>query len=183
VTYYWFSTYTGNRWTPDKGYNETFKLQVVQLRNWFRLQKAGLGREQGTGYWRQYVLQGRNIYVTVDQLTWNGYKGDSEPRVRFKMDIRLSNLPEGKDIFFKDTITIHFPKVYPEEPPLFRPDRFKGYDASHKRHLFAGGWLCILGNSKDWDDRRDTIISALNAALDWIVWHTYSYVSSDDDWY
>ncbi len=182
--YYWFSTYTGDNWTPDKGYNAAFRDHVVMLREWFRLRKAGTGREEGTGYWREYLLQGKKVYVTVDNLVWSGSKSrgsddycDYGKRPVFKMDIRLAM--EGRlgnrDEFFSDTLTIEFPQSYPSSPPFFRLNKYRRYRASHDHHLNGQGWLCLMGYSNDWDPDRDTIISGINMAFDWIVWHNDQY--------
>jgi hypothetical protein len=171
VTYYWFSTYTGNRWTPDEGYNETFRQQVVLLRNWFQLKRAGVGREESTGYWREYELRGKTVYITVDSFSWNGYtQGYTDfydfhynQTPVFSLEYRISEKPKGKRVILMDRMTIKFPERFPSSPPAY-------FTKTGGKHIFYDGWMCILGHTKNWG-RNDTIISGLNAAFDLIVYN------------
>jgi hypothetical protein len=78
--------------------------------------------------------------------------------------------------FFRNPIEIVFPEAYPTEPPRFRVDtpRYRNIGVSHDHHMFDDGWLCILAGRSDWKV-TDSILSGLNAALDWTVWHYKEY--------
>lgn len=75
--------------------------------------------------------------------------------------------------FFDHPILIVFPETFPAQPPKFRvdEDRYREVGASHAHHMFDNGWMCILAGDDDWSISRDTVISGLNAAFDWCVWH------------
>lgn len=189
MPYSWFTTYSGYNWTPERGYNTLFAEQVRLIREWFHLTKTQtVGREVGTGKWRKYDLQGETVFIAVDTFQWKGYReagGTLSPV--FKLEIRIGQKkPKGLlaqilnddsqeriAVFFHNTLIIEFPRFYPDEPPRFRIDdhRYDREASSHSHHMFRGGWFCILANPSDWNRGRDTIISGLNAALDWIVWH------------
>lgn len=193
MTYHWFSSYSGDKWTPEMGYNETFRNQILLLRKWFGLERAGVGKEQGTNLWREYRLQGRTIYICVDSLTWTDYrkvhinalreyywiehnKGGSGDYITpiFKLGVRIARQDgQKKKNIFAGNIKVEFPRSYPSSPPLFRIDtlRYKATKNSHAQHIYRGGVPCILASHSDWQPRRDTIISGLNAAFDWLVWH------------
>ncbi|MFA6512532.1 MAG: hypothetical protein WCV86_05435 [Patescibacteria group bacterium] len=81
------------------------------------------------------------------------------------------------EVFFRNPMMIVFPEAFPTEPPRFRVDTnpYKEVGASHDHHLFNDGWMCILAGRKDWDVTRDSILSGLNAALDWCVLHFKRY--------
>lgn len=171
MMYHWFSTYTGDSWTPEKGYNSTFRDQIILLRNWFGLEKAGPGLEEGTNRWREYQLQEKTVYVKADALSWREYRAyayHTTPLLQLNIVIAKGN---KKKVIFEDTIVIEFPDRYPSAPPFFRVNKYRNERASHDHHLNGGGVLCILASEYDWDPNRDTIISGLNAAFDWLVWH------------
>lgn len=180
--YYWFSAYTGNNWTPNEGYNGTFKNQVVLLRKWFRLQKAGTGQEKGTGYWHEYRLRGQTVYITVDSFTWDGYSNHLNEldynhyllTPVFKLNIRIAKKPGARKVILTDQLTIKFPSNYPAGPPAFYTTHRRG------SHVYGGGWMCILGHGQDWNPNRDTIISGINAAFDLLIYNTQH---SHNDYY
>lgn len=189
--YYWFSTYTGNNWTPKEGYNGTFRDQIILLRKWFGLKKVRAGREEGTGLWREYKLRKQTIYVTVGSLSWDEYRrrnssyrnerdyhdyGDYITPV-FRLNIRLAkeNASGNKEVFFKETLVIEFSPRYPTSPPVFSIDSGR-YPTlrniiPYEHHMMQSRILCILADPGDWNPNSDTIISAVNAAFDWILWH------------
>lgn len=186
--YRWFSNYTGRDWTPEKGYNAAFAEHVRLIRDWFRLKKTTTpGIDVPIGSWRKYVLQGESVYVKVDQFEWKRYTGYSYETPRFQLVIRIARekhqgilariLNDNSEAriqeFFYNTLVIEFPREYPESPPRFRIDdsQYNTNSASHEHHMFSGGWFCILAAPSDWSSSRDTVISGLNAALDWVVWH------------
>jgi len=187
--FHWFSNYFDNDWDPSKGYNTLFAEQVRLIREWFSLKKTGSpGVELTTGKWRLYDLQGQTVFITLDKLEWRDYKrraGGITPVFKLRLKIAREkpkgfiarvlndNSQRSMEIFFQQTLIIEFPRYYPDEPPRFRIDnhRYDVESASHSHHMFDGGWFCILAGSGDWSRSRDTIISGLNAALDWIVWH------------
>lgn len=186
--YRWFTNYTGRDWTPVKGYNAVFAEHVRLIREWFRLKKTGTsGVEVATDFWRKYLLQRETVYVRVDRFEWKGYTDYSYETPRFRLGIRLAReKPRGIlarilnedsqariEEFFHNTLVIEFPREYPESPPRFRIDdrRYDTSSSSHDHHMFSGGWFCILASPSDWNSSRDTIVSGLNAALDWIIWH------------
>ncbi|OGM28094.1 hypothetical protein A2962_02850 [Candidatus Woesebacteria bacterium RIFCSPLOWO2_01_FULL_39_61] len=187
--YHWFSNYPGYDWNPTKGYNALFAEQVRLIREWFSLQKTKRpGVEETTGKWRLYDLQGQTVFISVDKFEWRDYTrraGGITPV--FKLRLRIArekpkgfvawvlndDSRRGMEVFLQQTMHIEFPSDYPDQPPRFRIDnrRYDVESASHSHHMFEGGWFCILAGSGDWSRSRDTIISGLNAALDWVVWH------------
>lgn len=186
--YRWFTNYTGQDWTPGKGYNAVFAEHVRLIRDWFHLKKTGTpGIEISVGSWRKYRLQEETVYVRVDRFEWKRYRDYGYETPQFRLDIRIAKeKPRGIfarilnddsqariEEFFDNHLVIEFPREYPDSPPRFRIDdqRYDSNSASHDHHMFSGGWFCILAAPSDWSSSRDTVISGLNAALDWIVWH------------
>ncbi len=189
--YYWFSTYTGNKWKPKDGYNGTFRDQVVLLREWFRLRKAGTGREEGTGAWLEYKLQHETCYITVDSLTWSDYRTcpssyrnekdadyyNDYITPTFKLNVKLARerYSGKKEVFFEETLVIEFSPKYPSSPPVFSISSGKypslSNIAPYEHHMMQSKILCIMAGRTDWNPDKDTIVRAVNAAFDWIVWH------------
>lgn len=105
----------------------------------------------------------------------------TRPRTR---TTRTEALPSPRwDQIFDDELMVVFPANYPFVPPKFRIDspRYRTAGPSHEHHLFNDGWMCILASADDWHyeedvyrvekEGSDTVISGLNASLDWIVKH------------
>jgi len=187
----WFTRYTGPGWGPKKGYNQFFATHIRDIRGHFDLKKIKPGIEVTTGTWRKYILQGRTVYVTVDKFTWQGYDDTPDGLTPIlRLGIRMasqksrrvslvdkilgkSKEEEGLSVFYDEVLRIQFKSDYPRTPPIFRVEdpRYVRAGTSHEHHLWRGGWMCIFGNSGDWNSEKDTIISAVNVALDWIVLH------------
>lgn len=176
---HWFSTYKGYDWTPARGYNETFREQILTLRGWFRLVKDEPGIERGMGAWINYRLQGGDYRITVDSLNWKAYRNlGSYITPHFRLKIQIKNA--DRKLIFSDTIIIEFSSNYPLNPPTFIVDNEKyknppGSPGTH--HVYKGGKMCIMGGGysgysrEQWDPEVDTIITALNRAFDLIAWH------------
>lgn len=175
---YWFSNYEGRDWTPACQYNQLFAEQVHYIRDQFHLSKQGPGMDIGTGFWQEYQLQRRTVYVQVEKFEWGKYyKNSNNTQVQFYLYLRVATDPAGKNLIFKEVLIIDFLPDYPACPPLFtvNTSQHMQVGASHEHHMLGQGRLCILGAPRDWNSRKDTILSALNAALDWVVWHYYKH--------
>ncbi len=192
---FWFTNYRGYDWSPVKGYNDFFgDKHIRRIREWFMLQKTrSPGNEESTGTWRRYELQGAVQYVIVDRFSWlDAQRIGSTITPVLRLSIRIarpinrredaitiSQAEAGRKLerpFFTNTIKIEFPEDYPSKPPRFYVDDERYYSLSprgnHNHHMWAGGVLCIFGPSmEDWKKHRDSIISGLNMAFDWVVWH------------
>ncbi len=192
---YWFTNYRGYDWTPAKGYNDFFgDKHIRRIREWFMLKKTGRpGFEEGAGVWRRYELQGQVQYVIVDQFRWLEAQHTGStitpivrltiriaiPIKRRESAITISDSEASRKLerpFFRNTIKIEFPEDYPSKPPRFYVDDDQYYRLSprgnHNHHMWAGGLLCIFGSAmEDWKKHRDSIVSGINMAFDWVVWH------------
>ncbi len=170
----WFTNYPGANWTPDKGYNEVFAENVKMVRAYFQLQKTNTaGQEVGTGYWRPFKGRSGQYYVCVDQFVWSGYRQverNLTPVFRFSM--RLGS--RSGQTATKYPLEITFPVNYPGSHPVFSVDdsRFRSA-GGHDHHMLSGGVLCVGFDS--WNPKKDTIVSALNMALDHLTWHLQKF--------
>lgn len=75
-------------------------------------------------------------------------------------------------IFFDRTVEIIFDRDFPVRPPaVFLPDHAR-YDVSNgeEHHIYKNRQMCILADPYDWDSKK-TVVDAIFAAVDWIVWH------------
>jgi hypothetical protein len=174
TVYYWFSNYRGSDWSPSNGgCNQKFRNTLEMVRNWFYLRRDTAGRDIGLA-WKEYCLDERSVEVCVTEFTWNSYFiSDGQTYIRFYLRIKLRWYFSEK-IFFDDELIIEFPKNYSESPPKFYIKKYTRHGASSDYHLLSNGRLCILTNEKDWGP-GDTIISAINVALKWIVKHNIKY--------
>lgn len=179
MAYYWFSPYTGNDWTPQKGYNPAFREVVQHIRDWFGLARSKTpGTDVSTGIWREYKLHRREVHVIVDEFRWAGVtnrNGFPSPQFRLRLRVATAGFMR-KDVFYKETLVIDFPRTYPANPPSFWIDnqQFLTESSAHAHHIISRT-MCILAGSGDWNPKKDTIIRGINAALEWIVWHYDSY--------
>jgi len=169
---YWFTTKQGN-WTPNDGYNTVFVEIVRLIRSWYSLQKISPGVERGSGKWIRCDFQAGTVFVTIDKFTWNTTISDGgilSPLLL--LDYRLGRKP-GSEIFSQETMEVRFPAAYPIHRPMTRiaKPRFYNLSISYEHHINpSGGWMCLAVEG-NWNARRDTIITALNWAWEWILFH------------
>jgi len=183
----WFTTYSGYRWTPEKGYNELFASYVTSIREHFKMRKTNVpGVEKSTsGEWIPHVLQGRRVSVILDRFEWKHYIDD---KIVFALHLRVATKrnwlfrlfdrrTSPMNVIFDQDVLVIFTDDFPSEPPKFKilGDRYANINGYHEHHMFRGGVMCIMADSDDWDPDRDNILRAVNAALDWIVWHYYQW--------
>jgi len=174
-TAYWFTNKRGD-WQPKDGYNIVFAEIVRLIRTWYRLVKVKPGVEQGIGQWVECQFSEGTVYVTVDKFTWNTatMENDSITPILL-LTFRLARNRAG-DVFYQGTLEVHFPDTYPNERPAIRvknPRYYplgRTYEESHSHHIYQNGWMCLT-ETNDWNRRRDTIITALNWAWEWILFH------------
>jgi hypothetical protein len=147
------------------------------VRNWFDLKKNNLGRDIGSS-WKEYILgkpkDKRLVEVFITEFIWDRHFLKNENiHIRFRMDIKMRWFANGK-VFFDDELIIEFPKDYPDRPPEFFIQKYVRHSASHNHHTLPDGRLCVLTEGKDWG-KGDTIISAINVALNRIVEHNIDH--------
>lgn len=190
----WFTTYGGCDWTPQKGYSDLFISYVRAIRDWFHLEKTDrVGVEVAKGIWKEYNVQERDVFVILDRFEWT--HGDSD-NVFFKMKLRVGSRAFGNIFFrlfnrqtpmkviFDEEIKVIFPSDFPNSPPYFQIQN-RGYHnltQLHEHHIYSGGEMCILADARDWNPDRDTILRAVNAAVDWIVWHYCTHGNNPERW-
>ncbi len=190
----WYTTFGGYDWTPDKGYSDLFATYVRLVREEFLLNKTNtVGVEESRGLWVPYKVQHRDVSVIVDRFSWRGY-GDDGPFFDIKLRVALKTLPSwfnklfgqtvGFRVIFNEEIRVLFRDDFPASPPIFRigNSKYQGLNDLHGHHIFSGGELCILADPGDWNPDKDTILRAINAAIDWIVWHHSKWGSDPSGW-
>lgn len=191
----WFTTYEGYNWTPNDGYSELFKDYVIAIREWFHLEKTNIvGVEVAKGTWKKYRVQGKEISVILDRFEWKHYSNSEEVFFKMKLRVgsrgfgnfllRLFNRQTPMNVIFNEEITVLFPGNFPSNPPYFQINN-RGYhhlSDLHRHHIFSGGIMCIMADSSDWNPNRDTILRAVNAAIDWIVWHYDTWGNNPERW-
>ncbi len=192
---HWFTTYTGADWTPQQyGYNSLFAEHVQVIRDYYRLRKQRPGAEIGTGYRRQYSLQGKDWSIEITRFSWGKYRRVGNDLVDNvggdyitpHLELEFVIYDSTGQVFISDIpMVIEFAPDFPASPPRFRLDSdqyraFSGTDASH--HIHKGGWMCIMGGgyssrytTSEWNPDVDTILAGLHRAFDWIVWHQTKY--------
>lgn len=190
----WFTTYTGYGWTPQNGYSDLFVSYVKQIREWFRLEKTGnVGIEVAKGQWIPYEVQGKSVKVILDRFEWMHYNSDG---VYFVMKLRvgknslsswlgrLLNRTTPFEVIFDEEVTVMFDERFPNTPPLFKINNpgYRMLTDLHEHHIFAPGIMCIMAGSDDWNPDRESILRAINAAIDWIVWHTDKWGNNPRRW-
>lgn len=196
----WFSPHQGLDWDVNKhGFAPSFADQVKLIRQWFKLSRQEIGLEVGTGFWRPYVFKPHHCgwnhaswsqdypcSVMVTRFHWLRVRQveASPPYLtpQFRLDVQIAD--KDGQVIFTGPLVIEFFDNYPTKPPHFRVDQpkyaaFRGVDGSH--HMHKDGWMCIMGGGylgyteADWNPAVDTIITALNRALELIVWHVTEY--------
>lgn len=187
----WFSNYKGLNWKPTNGYNESFAQQVRTIRDWFQLEKDPKrpGVDKGSKM-RPYTLRGWNVLVLVQRFEWSDYRdvgGYITPI--FLLKIKIFQEADRFEPIFNHTLKVEFYEDFPLTQPRIRVEHQRYYspveniektftDENGQRHrlyvdhMYRGGWMCIYDKyDNPWDPQKHTIISAINAALDWCVWH------------
>lgn len=196
MTMRWWTTSTNYNWTPKDGYSDLFKEYVRDIRKHFHLTKTGrTGIEVNEkGLWTPYQVQGENAMAIIDRFNWNGYDEWSET-VYYMMNIRVAikqrNLiqkllgQEGNSlrVIFDEQVRVNFPRDFPFSPPQFNVQNpLFHVDDQHHHHLFSDGTLCIMAGNGDWDPEKDKILRAINAMVDWTVWHYKAWGSNPRRW-
>ncbi len=173
----WF-TNCSDVWDPSKGYNSAFAEVVRQIRSLFQTQKQKAGVEVGTGYWRPFQGRAGNFFVRVSQFTWDGYRtigGTVTPVLR--LDLVIGKV--AGEVVADFPLEITFPADFPQQPPVFGVDSHNYKHEIHQKygehHVVEGGVLCIFNThgytGNTWNPGTDTIVSAINVALDHLTWH------------
>ncbi|MDO8551689.1 MAG: hypothetical protein Q7S03_03375 [bacterium] len=177
---YWFTSWPGTDWTPEKGYNDLFAQQVHAIRKRFCLGKSEtLGIELGIGIRAYYDIPyppnqnkvHERVLVSVRQFSWKGWEGRAENISPVFVLLMVIYLPSGTEIF-KGIITLHFPCNYPVgRPTIFvRVDSFKGGCVTYVRGESKEGYkLCVMNGRSDWDPTRDNVLRAIEVAIAWAL--------------
>lgn len=190
----WYTTYSGYDWTPQNGYSDLFVSYVQAIRKEFHLQKTSrTGIEVTNGVWTPYNLQNKDVKVIVDRFEWQHMTSDDEACFKIKIRVaaprtqwwaRLFGRQTTFQVIFDEEIAIMFRSDFPGSPPLFKVlnPGYQHLRDLHEHHIFSGGIMCIMANPSDWNPNKDTILRALNAAIDWIVWHQGTWGNDPDGW-
>lgn len=183
----WWTGSSSPNWPPQEGVTKLFADQVRYLREHFGLAKASFGVETGTGQWVPYGIKPHSaprckrnhrswqgdypVWVQVSRFNWTAVNDE----VCFNLAIEIK---DAKKTLFKNTLAIKFPGDYPRHPPRFwvgdahYVSRMEANIMDH--HIYGGGRFCIF-EGEEWNADLDTIISAVNCAIELLVWHVYQY--------
>lgn len=176
---YWFTTYQGTDWTPQRGgYNRFFQNELTEFRRVFGLKPEVPGVDVSTDWVSYPRLQGHHVYAIIDRFEWSlytsTYDGSRSPYFRIKMRVAkakggfLGSNGPGQ-VIFNDKVKIVFPGRYPINEPKAQVEAywFEALDGGHNNHK-AGGSMCLFYD--DWNPATDTWVSFMNIVVEWITW-------------
>jgi hypothetical protein len=187
----WFTDYPYGDFAPHKReccYNETFATQLTLITTAFQLKRASRGVHVSTGFRRPCTFQDKNVHIEVKKFSWwgiNRYREYITPVFRLDVVMREDAVHFFKNLFwegnfrpfFQGQVVVEFSPNYPQAKPHLRIDdpRYTPTSTSAAHHIYSGGWLCIMAGGGFWQPKTCTILTALDAAFDWIVWHTQTF--------
>jgi hypothetical protein len=192
----WYTALSPAEWSPEKkgAYNDFFTDMIRGTRAAFYLEKVHAGLEANpSGKWRPFNVQGKEALAIVDRFEWMNF--DSDDGIYFDMKLRVAvketnviqmlfGRTSTTKIIFDEVVRINFDEEFPISPPLFRviSSHYRNITDMHGHHLFSNGTLCILADRKDWNPEKEHILRAVNAAIDWIVWHYETWGTDPRRW-
>jgi len=189
----WFTNYPKLDFDPARPecrYSETFATQLTLINTAFRLKRHSRGVHVSTGYLRACTFQRKNVHIEVKRFAWLAVRRYSDyvtPVFTLQFIMQEDRRSFFKNLlfegrvrpFFTGRLIVEFPPGYPQSKPHLRLDdpHYTSARGSVSHHVHAGGWLCIMANSAFWNPKTCTIVTALDAAFDWVVWHRNTFGS------
>lgn len=176
--------YTDNPRDPGNR-SPLFVAQVHMVRGFYQMQKVAPGVDR-SNFWREFTLQSHKVFVNIAQfeyakiVNFQGVAASGEAHLfvgrgvatpEFSLMIRMGW--KAGQPFWQNTLKIYFPTDYPSSHPTAVVDnpRYAAVTVPHEHHCFTGGVLCNFAEYDDWNPRRDTTVSFINASLNLLVWH------------
>lgn len=187
----WFTDYPYLDFNPNKPecrYTETFATHLTLITTTFHLKRQDRGVHVTTRFKRPCEFQKKRLHIEVKKFTWLEVKQYTDyitPVFRLTIVIRDDEKNFFKNLFlegnikpfFQGQLVVEFKADYPQSKPHLRFDdpRYTPSSVSPSHHIYSGGWLCIMANKGFWNPKTCTILTALDAAFDWIVWHILTF--------